>query len=131
MGAVSAFDVEGIDHVALWVRDVDRSRDWYVEVLGLEHLFPGEWGGVPTMIGRGGTALALFPAWEDAAGPPGPTQVAMSHLAFRVSPAQLGRAAEELRSRGLEVVEEDHGIARSIYFRDPDGHRLELTAWGD
>ena len=55
---------EGIDHVALSVRDVERSVKWYVDLLGFERLYDGMWDGVPTFIGKGKTALALFPVRE-------------------------------------------------------------------
>ena len=57
----SMFELEGLDHVALAVRDVERSADWYVEVLGFERRFPGMWNGVPVFVARGKTAIALFP----------------------------------------------------------------------
>jgi len=55
-------DLEGIDHVAMSVRDVERSANWYTGVGGFEQLHQGMWKGVPVFIGRGKTALALFPA---------------------------------------------------------------------
>jgi catechol 2,3-dioxygenase-like lactoylglutathione lyase family enzyme len=54
--------LEGIDHVALAVRDVERSAKWYIEVLGFERLHEGMWDGIPIFIGKGNTAIALFPA---------------------------------------------------------------------
>jgi catechol 2,3-dioxygenase-like lactoylglutathione lyase family enzyme len=56
------FELEGIDHVALSVRDVERSAQWYIEILGFERRHQGMWSGVPTFIGKGTTAIALFPA---------------------------------------------------------------------
>ena len=44
--------LEGIDHVALGVRDIERSVKWYIEVLGFERLHEGMWKGVPTFIGK-------------------------------------------------------------------------------
>ncbi len=44
--------LEGIDHVALSVRDVARAAKWYIEVLGFERLHEGMWNGVPTFIGN-------------------------------------------------------------------------------
>src|SRR5580704_7154822 len=55
-------ELEGIDHVALGVRDIERSVKWYIEVLGFERLHEGVWDGVPTFIGKGNTGIALFPA---------------------------------------------------------------------
>ena len=54
--------VEGIDHVALTVRDVPRSVAWYRDVLGLERQYEEVWGDFPAVVGAGTTALALFPA---------------------------------------------------------------------
>ena len=53
--------LEGIDHIALSVRDVERSAKWYVDVLGFEPRLAGMWNGIPTFIGKGTTAIALFP----------------------------------------------------------------------
>jgi catechol 2,3-dioxygenase-like lactoylglutathione lyase family enzyme len=41
------FTLQGIDHVALTVRDVRRSVHWYMEVLGLERRFEEAWGNFP------------------------------------------------------------------------------------
>src|SRR6266516_3355288 len=53
--------LEGIDHVALAVRDVERSANWYIEVLGFERLHEGMWNGVPTFIGKGNTGIRCSP----------------------------------------------------------------------
>src|SRR5262245_24558247 len=53
--------LEGIDHVAMGVRDIERSAKWYIDVLGFERLHDGMWNGVPTFIGKGNTGIALFP----------------------------------------------------------------------
>ena len=54
-------NLEGIDHVALSVADIERSTNWYIDVLGFERRFDGMWNGVPVFIGLGKTAIALFP----------------------------------------------------------------------
>ena len=53
----------------------------------------------------------------------------VQHIAFRVADeAALLAAKAELESKGVEVIgPTEHGIIRSIYFFDPNGHRLELT----
>jgi len=53
--------LEGIDHVAFAVRDVEQSAQWYIDVLGFERRYDGMWEGIPTFIGKGNTAIALFP----------------------------------------------------------------------
>jgi catechol 2,3-dioxygenase-like lactoylglutathione lyase family enzyme len=124
------FRIEGIDHVALAVRDVERSVNWYTEVLGLTRLHQDVWGSYPAVVGAGATALALFPVeGAHAQPPPKRDTLAMRHVAFRVSRADFERAQTELPRRGIPVEFQDPGIAHSIYFHDPDGHELELTTY--
>src|SRR5712691_8132102 len=54
--------LEGLDHIALAVRDAEASVKWYIEVLGLERQHEGQWDGVPIFVGKGATGIALFPA---------------------------------------------------------------------
>ena len=53
--------LEGIDHVALAVRDVEQDAKWYGDVLGFERRYEEMWDGIPTFIAKGNTAIALFP----------------------------------------------------------------------
>jgi catechol 2,3-dioxygenase-like lactoylglutathione lyase family enzyme len=122
--------LEGIDHIALAVRDIQRSANWYIEVLGFERLHEGMWDGVPTFIGKGNTGLALFPASSDEKSTPSTHRdIRMLHLAFRADRKNFITAQEELKRRGIKFEFEDHEISHSIYFRDPDGHQLEITTY--
>ena len=120
--------LEGIDHVAIGVRDIERSVKWYIEVLGFERLHEGAWEGVPTFIGRGNTGIALFPASHEAKSS-GHREIRMLHLAFRTDHENFLNAQRELKKRGIKFEFQDHEIAHSIYFRDPDGHQLEITTY--
>ena len=119
--------LEGIDHVALSVRDIERAAQWYIDVLGFERRYEGAWNGVPTFIAKGNTAIALFPA------KPGSTSsgdgIRMLHLAFRADRENFRVAQEELKRRDIKFGFEDHEISHSIYFSDPDGHKLEITTY--
>lgn len=124
------FELEGIDHVALAVRDVERAAEWYIEVLGFEHRHKDMWNGVPVFVGKGTTALALFAAHKDARQPGSrPDRLGMLHLAFRASRAEFAGAQRELKSRGIHFDFQDHEISHSIYFHDPDGNELEITTY--
>ena len=149
--AFSFMDLEGIDHVAMSVRDVERSAQWYIDVLGFEHRHKGMWDGIPTFIGKGKTAIALFPANSNArassataAAAAGSTSLAavasakaassrgeirMLHLAFRADRKNFLAVQEELKRHGIKFEFQDHEISHSIYFRDPDGHELEITTY--
>jgi len=122
--------LEEIDHVALAVRDVQRTAQWYIDVLGFEHRLQGMWDGVPVFIGKGTTALALFQASETAVLPSSrPNRIGMLHLAFRASRAEFIAAQRELEARSIAFQSQDHEISRSIYFNDPDGIELEITTY--
>ena len=123
-------EISGLDHIAITVRDVKRSRDWYCDVLGLVQRYAEAWGEVPTFVCAGNTGIALFPASvaEPKARPERDT-IAMRHLAFRVDRENFERAQNELRERGIEFEFQDHILSHSIYFHDPDGHQLELTTY--
>ena len=124
------FTLEGLDHAALAVRDVERSANWYVEVLGFERRFKGMWKSAPVFVGLGQTALALFPAkTADAKSPDGRAAVRILHLALRANRENFLAAQRDLTSRGIAFQFEDHEISHSIYFRDPDGHHLEITTY--
>ena len=132
-------ELEGIDHVAMSVRDVEAAAKWYIDVLGFERRHQGMWDGVPVFIGKGTTSLALFPArpnekpirqetdspWRrSSAG-----GVRMLHLALRANRQNFLVAQEELKQRGIRFEFQDHEISHSIYFCDPDGHKLEITTY--
>jgi len=120
------FQTQGLDHVAISVRDQAASERWYREVLRMERVHEEAWGDVPIMLVAGGSGIALFPARE---GDPGEPEVRILHIAFRVDRANFEAAHDALRDRGIEFRFSDHGVSHSIYFEDLDGHQLELTTY--
>ncbi len=123
-------NLEGIDHIALSVKDVRRSVEWYQKTLGLQRHYEETWGDFPAVIGLGSTSLALFPAGEDAAGSTFERSlIGMRHIAFRAGRSAFEDAQTQLTSEGLEFQFEDHEIAHSIYFQDPDGYVIEITTY--
>jgi len=121
-------NLEGIDHVAIAVPDIEKTIAWYCDVLGFERRYGEKWGGVPAFIGLGTTALALFP-WADSSAAQSSKGGAVLHLAFRANRAEYQRAKAELTQRAIPFHFEDHGIAHSIYFRDLNDLPLEITTY--
>jgi catechol 2,3-dioxygenase-like lactoylglutathione lyase family enzyme len=120
----AGFRIEGLDHVAIEVADLDAAERWYAETLGLERAHP-EWD-PPRVMAAGGTGVALFPCSDGEQADDFPH---LYHIAFRVNRVSFEAAREELTRRGVELRASDHGSAHSVYFTDPDGHRLELTTY--
>jgi catechol-2,3-dioxygenase len=121
---VARFRTEGLDHVALAVSDLDRAESFYSEVLGLERVIP-EWD-PPRVMASEGSGIALFPEQDDSLRDTPPR---ILHVAFRVDREAFEAAQTELSERGIDTSFSDHGASHSIYFEDPDGHRLELTTY--
>jgi len=113
-----------VGHVHLKVRDVDRSIDFYREVLALS--VTERHGNYAFLsFGEHHHDLALQGIGEDAAGP-GPG-VGLYHAAFEVDSREALRAvAERLDERGVAISPVDHGISEALYFDDPDGNGCEV-----
>jgi catechol 2,3-dioxygenase-like lactoylglutathione lyase family enzyme/quercetin dioxygenase-like cupin family protein len=123
------FQIAGLDHIALAVRDPEVAARWYAEVLGLEREHADVWGSVPAFVSSGGSGLALFRVEGSPKPPPGRDVLGMRHLAFRADRANFLKAQDILRARGLDVEFQDHVVSQSIYFKDPDGHEIEITTY--
>ena len=122
-------NLQGLDHIAISVADVARSAQWYIEVLGLERQHGDVWDDVPLFVGKGETGIAIFPARDSASESDATRRIGLRHFALRADRANFLRAQTELKDRGISFHFEDHQIAHSIYFRDPDGFQLEITTY--
>ena len=120
-------ELQGIDHVALSVRDIQRAAQWYIDVLGFERRYADVWGDVPTFVCKGTTGITLFPPRSGSSSVAG--EIRMLHLAFRADGENFLAAKRELKNRGITFEFPDHKISHSIYFCDPDGHELEITTY--
>lgn len=124
------FDIECLDHVALLVKDVGLSAEWYTRVLGLKRHYAEAWD-IPVILYAGTTGVALFPATSTGQQPPPNSRraITMQHFAFRVSRADFEEAQRDFRRREIEYEFQDHGVAHSVYIHDPDGYEVELTTY--
>ena len=124
------FKIEALDHVALSARDVARAAKWYGEILGFKRLHEDKWNGIPVFVGNGDVAIALFPAAEEIGSTSADrAAVRTLHFAFRTDRENFSRAQDELKKRAIPFEFQDHEISHSIYFHDPDGHKIEITTY--
>src|SRR5215831_5436426 len=112
-------EASGVDHVVLHVSDVERSKKFYTEILGMT-VYREDEGQVFLHAGLQG--VALFRKTGDA---PLVTGNDLNHLALNVASGTYETLKEELERHGVPVSGRP-GQDRCIYFRDPDGHRLQL-----
>ena len=102
----------GLDHVALDVKEVARSRDFYVKHLGLEDIRDG--GEDNCFLGSGGDFfLTLFRGER-----PG-----LNHYCYAIKDYDADRAEETLKAAGLKPRREGN----RIYFHDPDGIQVQVA----
>jgi catechol 2,3-dioxygenase-like lactoylglutathione lyase family enzyme len=118
--------LQRLDHVSLNVTDRTRSIAWYRDVLELEQRNLPTADDEPVFLGDPGLQFGLFQA-QAPAGAREPESAGLRHVALVVD--DLGEAQEHLRAHEISFNYEDHGNAESVYFRDPDGHTIELTTY--
>jgi catechol 2,3-dioxygenase-like lactoylglutathione lyase family enzyme len=109
----------GVDHIVLHVNDVQRAKKFYTEVLGMT-AYREDDGQVFLHAGQQGVAL-----FRKQGGAPLTTGNDLNHLALSVANGTYETLKSDLESHGI-VVSGRPGEDRCIYFRDPDGHRLQL-----
>ena len=129
---MSALRVQGIDHAAISVADLERSLKFYTEVLGLkissrEYQKPG----VEYFLDCGTSLIGLIQG--ERSGEKHLLQdggLGGNHVSFRVSTKDFDRYAEELKTQAVTITyEKKRERSWSLYFLDPDGNKLEITAW--
>jgi catechol-2,3-dioxygenase len=115
-----------MQHVVLWVSNVERSTKFYCDVLGLE-ISRGRPGMVFLKI-PGNTDdhdLGLFE--QPGALPPDERTARMYHMAWEVAEIpDLARAQKRLADFGSLVGSSNHGASLSLYAKDPDGLEFEV-----
>jgi glyoxylase I family protein len=134
--------IHQLHHFAYRARDAEETRHFYEDILGLPlyHIIQsdhvpstGEYCPYTHFFFRlqDGSFIAFFDLGNDEAALPSPNTPAwVNHISFRVDSQQALRDMKErLEANGVEVLGiTDHHIFHSIYFFDPNGVRLELTA---
>jgi catechol 2,3-dioxygenase-like lactoylglutathione lyase family enzyme len=138
---------KGFSHIGLSTLDLDKTREFYEGVLGFKPVVADT-----IKIKEGGRIRHLFfdtgrnqlIAFMEPRGIPGiPVEFDASinralgvpasfyHFAFEAgSEAALAEKRDELRAKGVEVTDiVDHGAAKSIYFKDPNGLSLEYCCF--
>ena len=118
-----------LGHINLFVRNAEKARDWYEDLLGL-HTYGFRPGRAAFMTADldNSHEIALTEVGENAEGPHG-GQVGLNHMAWYMdSLDDLKELYHRVKGKGIEIEHvSDHGHAIGIYIRDPDGNGIELS----
>jgi len=139
---VTKFKIDHIHHVAYRCHDAKETVEWYVKNLNMDFMLAIAEDQVPStkepdpymhvfLDAGNNNVLAFFELPTKAPmGRDENTPEWVQHIAFRVKDMQtLLGYKEQLEQNGIEVLGvTDHSVFHSIYFFDPNGHRLELAA---
>jgi len=130
--------IKGLHHNAYRCRDSEQTRQFYEDFLGLP--LSGSLEIQETKTGRPTSVLHTFYRLDDGSylaffeAPDMPFDFKTQHdydlhIALEVAPPVLAEMLAKGKAQGLEARGiSEHGFVRSIYFRDPNGYVIELTA---
>lgn len=118
-----------LGHLVFYVRDLQRSLDFYIHVVGLQHV-GSIFNGKAAILTGGSThhELLLIEVGE-APGPLQGRRIGLYHVGWK-----MGNSIEELKMVYQRVIDSDveldgmsdHTVSQSLYVRDPDGNEVEL-----
>ncbi len=129
--------LDGVLETSIYTGDMDRARRFYEEIMGLKPMFSDS---RLTAYGVGPRSVLLVFQRGDSANPatlpggviPGHDGSGPLHFAFAIAASELEAWEERLRENGIPIegrMSWPRG-GKSTYFRDPDGHVLELATPG-
>lgn len=138
---MSLFKLRGIHHAAYRCKDARETVEWYGRILGMNYTTAFAEDHVPStgeydpymhvfLDAGNNNVLAFFELPnQPEMGRDNRTPKWVQHIAFRVgSEEELLAAKGHIQAQGIDVLgPTHHGIFKSIYFFDPNGHRIELA----
>ena len=121
----------GVVHFSIAVSDLEASRRFYTEVLGLKLVNDASAYGM--MFLRAGNDHVIL-AKSDAPLQRSAADSRRAHHAFKVDTSSYDEAKSFLASKGVEIFEEEDRkkgvfVGRQFYVHDPDGSVIEFTEW--
>ena len=118
-----------LGHINMYVRNAERSRDWYEDLLGL-HTYIFERGVAAFMSADLNVSheIALTEVGENAPLPQ-KEQIGLNHMAWYMeSLDDLKELYHRIKEKNIDIERvADHGLSIGIYIRDPDGNGVEVS----
>lgn len=125
--------IQALGHVVLKVRDLERSVQFYRDILGIKEVARYRGAMVFFSFGSNHHDLALLQLGEQASHP-AETDVGLYHVAFKVGNTldELRACKAHLERHGVTILgTSDHNVSQSLYIQDPDGIDIELYVDAD
>ena len=111
--------INGINHITMAVSDLEKSVEFYVNILGLRLV--GKWDkGAYLLAGSQWVALNVDNAVVLE------KKSDYTHISFNILSTDFKKMKDKLESAGVKSFKENSSEGESFYFLDPDGHKLEL-----
>ena len=124
--------IQGIDHVAFNVRNLDQAVKFYTEVIGLKitEREPSK-PGVEYFLDCGPSLLGIIQAKDmDKSHPFENEGLGANHFSFRVHAKDFDEMIRNFEAHHVKIeFAKKREKSWSLYFYDPDGNKLEVTAW--
>ena len=124
--------IQGIDHVAINVRDIDKAVEFYTKVIGLKitQREPSK-AGVEYFLDAGPSLIGIIQA-EDFGSEHGFKNEGLgaNHFSFRIHAKDFDNFIRHLETHEVKIeFAKKRDKSWSLYFYDLDGNKLEATAW--
>ncbi len=124
--------IQGIDHVAVNVRDIDKAVEFYTKVIGLRitEREPSK-PGTEYFLDCGPSLIGIIQAKDfDKAHPFENEGLGANHFSFRIHANDFDAMIKRLETHGVRIeFAKKREKSWSLYFYDLDGNKLEVTSW--
>lgn len=124
--------IQGFDHVAINVQDLDKSLKFYTEIIGLKitQREPSK-PGIEYFLDCGYSLLGIIQAKDFHECHPFANEgLGANHFSFRIHANDFDGFIQHLEKHQAKIeFAKKRPFSWSLYFYDPDGNKLEATAW--
>ena len=124
--------IQGIDHVAINVRDIDKAVEFYTRVIGLKvtQREPSK-PGIEYFLDCGNSLIGIIQAENFADHHPFAHRgLGANHFSFRIHAKDFDPMIKHLEANNVTIeYAKKRDKSWSLYFYDLDGNKLEITAW--
>ncbi len=124
--------IQGIDHVAINVRDIDKAVQFYTQVIGLKitEREPSK-AGIEYFLDCGPSLVGIIQAKDLGRSHPFLDEgLGANHFSFRIHAKDFDAMIKRLEENNVKIeFAKKREKSWSLYFYDLDGNKLEITAW--